>query len=99
MALYKVHFTWKEKDHTVKARELDLTHPYFVSIRGLIFPKPGGVIIDPTGDELRTEFGEAEHLMIPTQSVRMIEELSPQAETAPGGRVIPFSGVEQIEDE
>lgn len=99
MSVYKIHFTWKEKDHTLKARELDLTHPYFVSVRGLIFPQSGGVIIDPNGDELRKDLGDAEHLMIPFQSVKMIEELgSKPAESSPG-KVIQFSGVEQVDDE
>jgi len=75
-----------------------MTHPYFVSVRGLIFPHAAGVIIDPNGDELRKEFAEAEHLMIPIQNVKMIEELGSSAESA-SGKVIPFSGVEQIDDE
>lgn len=98
MSVYRIHFTWKEKQHTLKARELDLTHPYFVSMRGLIFPHPGGVIIDPNGDELRKDLGEAEHLMIPIQSVQMIEELGTMSESSPG-KVIRFSGMEQTDDE
>lgn len=75
-----------------------MTHPYFVSVRGLIFPRAGGVIIDPNGDELRKEFAEADHLLIPIQSVKMIEEMGSSADTV-SGKVIPFSGVEQIDDE
>ena len=76
-----------------------MTHPYFVSIKGLLFPERASVIIAPDEDELRREFGEAEHLMLPFQSVSLIEEL---AETAAGeaGKVIPFTTVEsQREDE
>jgi hypothetical protein len=97
VSVYRIHFTWKEKQHTLKARELDMTHPYFVSMRGLIFPQANSVIIDPNGDELRKELGEAEHVMIPTQSVHLIEELSQTAESD-SGKVIPFSGVEQSDD-
>lgn len=67
-----------------------MTHPYFVSIKGLIFTKGSNLIIDPSEDELRHEFGEAEHLMIPFQSVALIEELD-ENRAEKEGKVIPFS--------
>ncbi len=33
MSLYRVHFKWKEKEVELVAKSLDLTHPYFVSIK------------------------------------------------------------------
>lgn len=94
VTLYRIHFTWKQKDRVLRARELDMTHPYFVSIRGLIFSKGSNLIIDPSEDELRHEFGEADHLMIPFQSVALIEELDEKKAEAEG-KVIPFSLVEE----
>lgn len=82
----------------MRARELDMTHPYFVSIKGLIFTKGSNLIIDPSEDELRHEFGEAEHLMIPFQSVALIEELD-EEKTDREGKVIPFSLVSAGEDD
>ena len=75
-----------------------MTHPYFVSLKGLIFPEARSVIIDPSEDELRREFGEAEHIMLPFQSVALIEEIPdrPPSET---GKVIPFSVTEDHDDE
>ena len=67
-----------------------MTHPYFVSIKGLIFSKGSHLIIDPSEDELRHEFGEAEHLMIPFQSVALIEELD-EEKADREGKVVPFS--------
>ncbi len=84
MSIYRVHFTWKEKQVLLKARSLDLTHPYFVSIKDLIFTKTSRLVIDPTEDELVKEFGGSDHLMIPFQSVIMIEEImdeNPEAGT------------------
>lgn len=75
-----------------------MTHPYFVSIKGLIFSKGSHLIIDPSEDELRHEFGEAEHLMIPFQSVALIEELD-ENKVEKEGKVIPFSLVTGEEDE
>lgn len=82
MSLYRVHFTWKDKKIILKARNLDLTHPYFVSIKDLVFTKESRLVIDPNEDDVLKEFGASDHLMIPFQAVGLIEEISdenPQA--------------------
>ena len=76
MSLYRVHFKWKEKDVTICAKSLDLTHPYFVSMKDLLFPRETRLIIDPGEDEVRKQFADAHHIMIPFQTVSLIEELS-----------------------
>lgn len=76
LSLYRVHFKWKEKEVSLSARQLDLTHPYFVSIKDLVFPNKPKLIFDPQEDELRRAFSEADHLMIPFQTVSLIEELN-----------------------
>ncbi|MBN2051588.1 MAG: DUF1820 family protein [Spirochaetales bacterium] len=76
MSLYRVHFKWKEKDVTICAKSLDLTHPYFVSMKDLLFPKETRLIIDPGEDEIRKQFADANHIMIPFQTVSLIEEMS-----------------------
>lgn len=87
MSIYRVHFKWKGKDVVLCAKCLDLTHPYFVSIKDLFFPSGSSVIINPSEDDLKRAFGEVSHLMIPFQTVSLIEEL-PEAERM---RVMPFS--------
>jgi len=79
MSIYRVHFKWKDKDLQLKAKSLDLTHPYFVSIKDLILKKESRLIIDPSEDEVRRLFGKADHLMIPFQTVSLIEEFSENA--------------------
>lgn len=76
MTIYRVHFSWKEKEYILKATLLDLTHPYFVSIKDLILPKESSVLINPADDEIRKNFGKVRHLMLPFQSVSLIEEFS-----------------------
>ncbi len=76
MSVYRVHFKWKEKELNISAKKLDLTHPYFVSIKELILPSGGGLIINPEEDELIKTFGNADHLMIPFQTVLLIEEIT-----------------------
>lgn len=91
MSLYRVHFKWKNRDIFLTAKSLDLTHPYFVSIKDLVFSTEKRLIINPADEDVRTTFGGAMHLMIPFQTVSLIEELAEDA----GGRVMPFSLVEE----
>ncbi len=69
------------------ARSLDLTHPYFVSIKNLVFSTEQKLVINPGEEETRKTFGRADHLMIPFQTVVLIEELSENST----GKVMPFS--------
>ncbi len=93
MSLYRVHFKWKEKEIELMAKSLDLTHPYFVSIKNLVFPTEQKLVINPLEEETRRTFGRADHLMIPFQTVILIEELQENAD----GKVMPFSLVEGSE--
>ncbi len=90
MSLYLVHFKWKEKEIELMAKSLDLTHPYFVSIKNLVFPTEPKLVINPLEEEVRRTFGRADHLMIPFQTVTLIEELPDNAD----GRVVPFALIE-----
>lgn len=95
LSLYKVHFKWKDKEVTLRARGLDLTHPYFVSITNMVFPEGPKIIIDPNEDEIRRTFGKADHLMIPFQTVSLIEEYQDdKAEQPQGKKVRKFTLVE-----
>ncbi len=95
MSLYKVHFKWKDKKEVVlRSRSLDLTHPYFVSIRDLVFPEGRSLIIDPQTDELKQRFRDTEHLMIPFQSVTLIEEVSEEAPESADRKVRAFKVIE-----
>lgn len=79
MSLYRIHFNWKNKEVTLSAEKLDMTHPYFVSIKDILLPPASSLIIDPNRDSFEKTFGQANHLMIPFQSVSLIEELDSSA--------------------
>jgi hypothetical protein len=93
LVLYRVHFKWKEKEIQLMAKSLDLTHPYFVSIKDLVFPKGKKIIINPSEDEILKTFGKSNHLMIPFQSVILIEEISGEEGSS---KVMPFGLVDDI---
>jgi hypothetical protein len=90
MSLYRVYFKWKEKEIELMAKSLDLTHPYFVSIKNLVFPTEKKLVINPLEEETRRTFGGSDHLMIPFQTVILIEEISENAV----GKVMPFELVD-----
>jgi hypothetical protein len=94
VSLYRVHFKWKEKEVELLAKSLDLTHPYFVSIKGLVFPVEQKLVINPSEEETRRTFGRADHLMIPFQIVSLIEEIPDGQE----GKVMPFQLVENPDE-
>ncbi len=93
--MYRVHFKWKEKEISLQARSLDLTHPYFVSIKELVFPAGRKIIINPSEDEVRRTFGSSTHIMIPFQTVILIEEF----EEKKGRKVMPFGIVAEKDGE
>ena len=95
MSLYRVHFKWKDKEIQLTAKSLDLTHPYFVSIKDLVFPRKKKLIINPAEDEVTRAFGGARHLMIPFQTVSLIEELDEEKQSV---RVRAFTLVEGSEE-
>ena len=97
MSLYRIHFRWKEKDVSLRARGLDLTHPYFVSMTELQFPTENSRIIDPTQDELRRDFGSAKNVMVPIANVSLIEELDDSPPT-PGEKIKPFKVIDRDDD-
>ena len=78
MSVYRVHFKWKDKDIQLTAKSLDLTHPYFVSIKDLVFTDKKKLIINPAEDDIMKAFGNSKHLMIPFQTVLLIEEVDEQ---------------------
>ena len=77
--MYRVHFKWKGKEVQLSAKSLDLTHPYFVSIKDIVFERDQQIIINPSAEDVRRTFGTAEHLMLPFQTVSLIEELPESA--------------------
>ena len=94
MTLYRVHFRWRSKEVQLVAETLDLTHPYFVSIKGTVFKEDEKLIINPSEEEVRRAFGSAEHLMIPFQTVSLIEEFPESA----SGRIRPFTLIADVEE-
>ena len=95
MSLYRVNFKWKNKDIQLTAKSLDLTHPYFVSIKDLVFSDKQKIIINPSEDEILKTFSNSKNLMIPFQIVSLIEELDEESQNS---KVMPFTLIEESEE-
>ena len=85
----------KNKDIQLTAQKLDLTHPYFVSIKDLVFSKEQKLIINPSEEDVFRAFGKAKNLMIPFQTVSLIEEFS----EAKRAKVMSFPLIEESTEE
>lgn len=90
MAHFRIHFKWKGKEINIIAQKLDMTHPYFVSIKDLVLPKDKKLIVNPQDESIRKDFSQASHLMIPFQSIILIEELNADGELS----IMPFTVTE-----
>jgi len=71
--LYKVHFRLQDEDFEMVAHSLDLTHPYFVSIKDFDFTYQEGLVVNPFLENTKKRFKDTTSIMIPFQSVVLIE--------------------------
>ena len=72
--VYKVHFHIKNVDYELVASSLDLSHPYFVSIKDMDFDYEEGVVVNPHLENTRKRFRDTQTLMIPFQNCYLIEQ-------------------------
>jgi len=77
--IYRVTFNVGNEMHQVLCKKLDVDeHPFFVSMKELLFEDQSEIIISPQGDSARKRFGECARLRILSQHVHLIEELEAQ---------------------
>ncbi|MBB1060774.1 DUF1820 family protein [Marilutibacter spongiae] len=74
--LYKVTFLNAGKVYELYARSVASGALWgFTEIRDLVFDVNAGVVVDPTEERLRDEFGDTRVLHLPMQSIVRIEEV------------------------
>ena len=73
--MYKVHFRLKDETYELVAESLDLSHPYFVSIKDMVLDYDEGVVVNPHLENTRKRFQDAINLMIPFQNCDLIERV------------------------
>lgn len=74
--LYKVTFLNHGAVYTIYAREVAASALWgYTEIGELVFDVHDGLVVDPTEERLRTEFGDTRRLHLPMQAVVRIEEV------------------------
>jgi hypothetical protein len=81
--LYKVTFLNHGKVYELYARQLGSSHLWgFNEIGELVFDLHDGLVVDPTEERLREEFGNTRKLHLPMQSIVRIEEVEKKGQSA-----------------
>ena len=73
--MYKVHFRLKDTEYQLVAASLDLTHPYFVSIKDMDLTYEDGLVVNPHLENTKKRFKDVSNIMIPLQNVVLIESV------------------------
>lgn len=73
--MYKVHFRLREEEYQLVAESLDLSHPYFVSIKDMQLDYEEGLVLNPQLENTKKRFADVSSIMIPLQNVQLIETL------------------------
>jgi len=81
--LYRVTFLSHGKVYTLYAKDVDSGRLWgFIEVSGLLFDVHEGVVVDPTEERLRDEFGHTKTLHLPIQAVLRVEEVEQKGKSA-----------------
>jgi hypothetical protein len=81
--LYKITFLNAGKIYELYARKVGSGALWgFTEVAELVFDLHDGVVIDPTEERLRDEFGNTRVLHLPMQSIVRIEEVEKKGQSA-----------------
>jgi hypothetical protein len=82
--LYKVTFLNHGKVYELYARHVGASNTMwgFTEVGELVFDLHEGLVVDPTEERLRDEFGNTRMLHLPMQSVVRIEEVEKKGQSA-----------------
>lgn len=74
--VYRVVFHNQGKLYELHAREVSQSSMYaFVEVAGIIFGERSGVLVDPSEERLKSEFGGVSRTYIPIHAVVRIDEV------------------------
>ena len=97
--MYKVHFSLKGEDYELVAASLDLTHPYFVSIKDMDLSYEEGLVLNPNLENTKKRFQDISTIMIPFQNVALIEQVPNKDKKSPRATVLRLHSAGKDEGE
>lgn len=81
--LYKITFLNHGKIYALYAHRVGGSHLWgFTEIAEMVFDLHDGLVIDPTEERLRDEFGDTKSLHLPMQSILRIEEVEKKGQSS-----------------
>lgn len=88
--MFKVHFHLKDVEYHLVAESLDLTHPYFVSIKDMDLGYEEGIVVNPHLENTKKRFKDTNNIMIPMTNVLLIESVPARdrKKKEPGPRIL-----------
>lgn len=95
-SLFKVIFLNQGKVYELYARGVVSSGLWgFIEVSDLVFDPADGVVVDPTEERMRDEFGDARVLHLPIQSILRVEEVEKRGQCLirdreSGEKVTPF---------
>lgn len=82
-AIYKVTFLNAGRIYELYAREVQSSALWgFTEVADLVFDVNEGLVLDPTEERLKDEFGQTKRLHLPMQSIVRIEEVERKGSSA-----------------
>ena len=96
MRIFRLTFHNQGKVYQLHAEEVSQGELYgFIEIRGLLFNEHTSVVIDPSEERLKDEFGDTSRVMIPLHAVIRIDEVEKRGQNmifdvGDQGNVTPF---------
>ncbi|WP_461058075.1 DUF1820 family protein [Silanimonas algicola] len=82
-AIYKITFLNAGRIYELYAREVQSSALWgFTEVADLVFDVNEGVVLDPTEERLKDEFGQTRRLYLPMQSIVRIEEVERKGSSA-----------------
>lgn len=94
--LYKVTFISEGRALELYARHVASSAMWgFTEVGELVFEQDQGLVVDPTEEKLRDEFGDTRMLHLPMQAIVRIEEVEKRGalairDAASGEKIMPF---------
>lgn len=93
--MFKVHFKLKDEEYQLVAADLDLSHPYFVSIKDIDLDYGESLVVNPQLENTRLRFQDTDNIMIPFQSVALIESVPAREGKKDNGNLVLFQNEER----
>ena len=96
MRIYRVSFVNQGKVYVLYAEDVQQAELYgFVEIRGMLFGEQSSVVIDPSEERLKSEFGGVSRALVPIHAVIRIDEVEKRGQSKildveAGSNVTPF---------